>query len=117
MTDIATPRWGKYRGTVINNDDMRRRARLQVSVPELSGASVQVWAEPCLPYAGLACGVVGALTCRRRISAISGRVTSAGIGRPLCSNSRNCVPESASCSDAGCGQVRCEATEPQAWQT
>lgn len=58
MTDIATPRWGKYRGTVINNDDMRRRARLQVSVPELTGASVQVWAEPCLPYAGLACGLV-----------------------------------------------------------
>lgn len=58
MTDRATPRWGKYRGTVVNNDDMRRRARLLVMVPEISGPNLQVWAEPCLPYAGLACGVV-----------------------------------------------------------
>lgn len=43
--------FGKYRGTVTDNADPERRARLKVSVPAVLG-DLEVWAMPCVPYAG-----------------------------------------------------------------
>ncbi len=43
--------FGKYRGTVEDNNDTTGRGRLQVSVPSLLGNN-KVWAMPCVPYAG-----------------------------------------------------------------
>lgn len=43
--------FGKYRGTVSDNDDPTSRARLKVQVPSVLG-SLEVWAMPCVPYAG-----------------------------------------------------------------
>lgn len=44
--------YGKYRGSVQGNEDPSGRARLQVLVPEVLGQNTQVWALPCVPYAG-----------------------------------------------------------------
>ena len=43
--------FGKYRGTVSDNADPTSRGRLKVKVPALL-ASLEVWAMPCVPYAG-----------------------------------------------------------------
>ncbi len=43
--------YGKYRGTVANNIDPNRLARVQVSVPAILG-DTSIWAMPCVPYAG-----------------------------------------------------------------
>jgi uncharacterized protein involved in type VI secretion and phage assembly len=43
--------FGKYRGTVVDNDDPTKRGRLLVNVPAVLG-TVNVWAMPCVPYAG-----------------------------------------------------------------
>ena len=43
--------FGKYRGTVSDNDDTTQRGRLKVKVPAVLG-SVESWAMPCVPYAG-----------------------------------------------------------------
>jgi uncharacterized protein involved in type VI secretion and phage assembly len=43
--------YGKYRGTVIDNDDDEKRGRLKVRVPAILGRR-DVWALPCVPYAG-----------------------------------------------------------------
>ncbi len=52
LLDNATRRfYGKYRGTVKDNNDSTSRGRLQVSVPAVMGGA-QVWAMPCVPYAG-----------------------------------------------------------------
>jgi uncharacterized protein involved in type VI secretion and phage assembly len=42
---------GKYRGTVINPIDPDRRGRIQVAVPDVTGASTSTWALPCVPNA------------------------------------------------------------------
>lgn len=44
-------RFGKYRGTVVDNQDSTKRGRLQVTVDAVLG-STAVWAMPCVPYAG-----------------------------------------------------------------
>jgi uncharacterized protein involved in type VI secretion and phage assembly len=45
--------YGKYRGTVIDNDDPSRLGRLKVSVPSVLGQDVVTgWATPCVPYGG-----------------------------------------------------------------
>lgn len=44
--------WGKYRGTVIDNEDPLMLGRLQVSVPQVLGEVLASWAMPCVPYAG-----------------------------------------------------------------
>jgi uncharacterized protein involved in type VI secretion and phage assembly len=44
--------YGKYRGTVVNNLDPMQIGRVQVSVPNVSGALPSSWAMPCLPLAG-----------------------------------------------------------------
>jgi uncharacterized protein involved in type VI secretion and phage assembly len=43
--------FGKYRGVVTENVDTLGRGRLRVQVPQVLG-KVQVWAMPCVPYAG-----------------------------------------------------------------
>ncbi len=43
--------FGKYRGTVIDNDDPTSRGRLLVNVPAVYGTA-NAWAMPCVPYAG-----------------------------------------------------------------
>lgn len=43
--------YGKYRGTVTDNDDPTARGRLKVRVPAVMG-DTDVWALPCLPLAG-----------------------------------------------------------------
>jgi uncharacterized protein involved in type VI secretion and phage assembly len=52
LVDWARHRYfGKYRGTVTDNDDPAKRARLKVRVPAVLG-DLEVWAMPCVPYAG-----------------------------------------------------------------
>jgi uncharacterized protein involved in type VI secretion and phage assembly len=47
--------FGKYRGLVVDNQDPENRARITVRVPSVLGADeVSHWAEPCLPFGGLA---------------------------------------------------------------
>ena len=47
--------YGKYRGTVVDNDDPSRLGRLKVSVPSVLGPDVVTgWATPCVPYGGAA---------------------------------------------------------------
>lgn len=47
--------FGKYRGTVTDNTDPTQRGRLKVRVPAVL-ADVEVWAMPCVPYAGASVG-------------------------------------------------------------
>jgi hypothetical protein len=48
---VRSRRFGKYRGQVVSNQDKTKRGRLKVSVPAVLG-SLEVWAMPCIPYAG-----------------------------------------------------------------
>ena len=48
---IRSHYFGKYRGTVSDNEDPTKRGRLMVKVPAVLG-DVEVWAMPCVPYAG-----------------------------------------------------------------
>lgn len=43
--------FGKYRGTVTDNDDQTHRGRVKVNVPAVL-ADQEVWAMPCMPYTG-----------------------------------------------------------------
>lgn len=42
--------WGKYRGTVVDNQDLPPKGRLLVSVP---GIVITNWATPCVPFASI----------------------------------------------------------------
>lgn len=44
--------FGKYRGTVSDNEDSTSRGRIKVKVPAVLGPDLEVWAMPCVPYAG-----------------------------------------------------------------
>jgi len=44
--------YGKYRGTVVDNEDPRKQGRIKVNVPEILGDVDSGWALPCAPYAG-----------------------------------------------------------------
>jgi uncharacterized protein involved in type VI secretion and phage assembly len=48
---FANSYFGKNRGVVVDNRDDDRRGRLLVKVPAVL-ESVEVWAMPCVPYAG-----------------------------------------------------------------
>ena len=51
LTDMMGSRYfGKYRGTVSNNDDPQKRGRLEVLVPTIF-TDQAVWALPCVPMA------------------------------------------------------------------
>ena len=56
LADRAQSRYyGKYRGSVADNADPTNRGRLRVRVPSVLGA-LEVWAMPCVPYAGAGVG-------------------------------------------------------------
>lgn len=48
--------WGKYRGTVVGDQDPLMLGRLQVSAPQVLGEAQTAWAMPCVPYAGTQVG-------------------------------------------------------------
>jgi|ERR1051325_9911008 len=48
----VTKFYGKYRGTVVNNIDVKQMGRILVSVPDVLGPTVTSWAMPCVPIAG-----------------------------------------------------------------
>jgi uncharacterized protein involved in type VI secretion and phage assembly len=48
---MRTDFFGKYRGTIVDNVDPLKRGRLKVAVPQVL-ETVQVWALPCVPFAG-----------------------------------------------------------------
>lgn len=49
--------YGKYRGTVSDNQDPRSQGRLRAKVPEILDDVESGWAMPCAPYAGDGMGV------------------------------------------------------------
>src|SRR5450755_1206254 len=49
--------FGKYRGTVRENEDPLLQGRLLVSVPDVLGLFSSSWALPCMPMAGPEMGV------------------------------------------------------------
>lgn len=57
MTSDPTDFGGKFRGTVHDNNDPLRRARLQVVVPDVLGPVASTWAEPSLPMTAPQAGV------------------------------------------------------------
>jgi uncharacterized protein involved in type VI secretion and phage assembly len=52
LDHVRSRHFGKYRGTVIDNQDAQHKGRLQVSVPAVLPPGLSVWAMPCVPYAG-----------------------------------------------------------------
>jgi uncharacterized protein involved in type VI secretion and phage assembly len=44
--------YGKYRGTVTDNQDELNRGRIKISCPDALGDQKSGWATPCVPYAG-----------------------------------------------------------------
>lgn len=48
--------YGKFRGTVVNNQDPQRQGRIQALVPQVLGEVPSGWATPCAPYAGPTAG-------------------------------------------------------------
>jgi uncharacterized protein involved in type VI secretion and phage assembly len=50
--------YGKYRGTVVDNNDPMQMSRLAVQVPDVSSLQTSTWAMPCAPFAGGGSGSV-----------------------------------------------------------
>src|SRR5260370_35593109 len=50
--------YGKYRGSVADNQDPRNQGRIKAKVPDSLGQVESGWALPCAPYAGDKPGVV-----------------------------------------------------------
>ena len=57
--------YGKYRGTVVDNVDLRQMGRLLVQVADVKGLVPSSWAMPCLPFRRQADGMVGSPADRR----------------------------------------------------
>jgi len=51
--ELEQRRFGKYRGTVMENKDPNKMGRLRLTVPSLFGSEKTTWALPCLPFGGL----------------------------------------------------------------
>jgi uncharacterized protein involved in type VI secretion and phage assembly len=58
MKNMQTRYFGKYRGTITNNVDPERRARVQAIVPDVLGTQPTTWAMPAAPYAGPGAGFI-----------------------------------------------------------
>ena len=50
--EVDQKRYGKYRGTVVDNVDPEKRARLKLRIPSVLADQDTDWALPCLPYGG-----------------------------------------------------------------
>jgi Type VI secretion system/phage-baseplate injector OB domain len=50
--------FGKYRAVCVNNLDPLSMARIQVSVPDVTGSTPTTWAMPCVPVGGMSMGIV-----------------------------------------------------------
>jgi uncharacterized protein involved in type VI secretion and phage assembly len=50
---VDEKRFGKYRATVIDNQDPQKRGRLRLRIPSVLAEQDSDWALPCLPYGGL----------------------------------------------------------------
>ena len=55
LSQPRTEYFGKFRGQVVDNEDPLQQGRLKVTVPQVIG-TVEVWAMPCVPYAGAQLG-------------------------------------------------------------
>lgn len=44
--------YGKFRGTVSDNNDPLKRGRVKIKAPDVLGDQESGWATPCMPYAG-----------------------------------------------------------------
>ena len=55
--------FGKYRGRVTENIDPLGIARIKLNVPAVPGVT-ELWALPCVPYAGNKDSKVGMHVCR-----------------------------------------------------
>ena len=51
-SETASRVYGKYQGTVMDNNDPQRLGRLQAFVPAILGQIPTGWAKPCVPYGG-----------------------------------------------------------------
>ncbi|MEE9423400.1 MAG: phage baseplate assembly protein V [Methylococcales bacterium] len=51
------PFLGKFRGTVVQNNDPKKIGRVQVIVPDVSNVMLTSWAMPCLPISGIQSGL------------------------------------------------------------
>jgi uncharacterized protein involved in type VI secretion and phage assembly len=60
MTGDEGALFGKFRGTVADNQDPQRRGRIRALVPALFGQETTGWALPCSPPGFFAVPVVGA---------------------------------------------------------
>ena len=49
--------FGKYRGTVANNNDPEHKGRIQALVPDVLGPIPTTWATACVPITGLQSGI------------------------------------------------------------
>lgn len=52
--------YGKYRGTVTDNEDPLMTGRIRVRVPAVTGEADSMWAMPCVPYGIVSIPPVGA---------------------------------------------------------
>lgn len=50
---VDQKRFGKFRGTVVDNQDPQKRGRLKLRIPSVLSDQDSDWALPCLPYGGL----------------------------------------------------------------
>jgi uncharacterized protein involved in type VI secretion and phage assembly len=60
MTGDRGAHFGKFRGTVANNEDPLRRGRIRALVPTVFGPETTGWALPCSPAGFFAIPAVGA---------------------------------------------------------
>ncbi|MCL1976758.1 MAG: phage baseplate assembly protein V [Candidatus Bathyarchaeota archaeon] len=56
MSNESSEYFGKYRGTVTDNEDPLKLGRIRAKVPAVFGEHNSGWALPCAPYAGKGVG-------------------------------------------------------------
>jgi hypothetical protein len=55
--DLPRKFYGKYRGTVLSNEDPKKIGRLLVQVPDVFGLAASTWAMPCVPMTSAQAGM------------------------------------------------------------
>ncbi len=64
------PFLGKFRGTVVQNNDPKKIGRVQVIVPDVSNVILTSWAMPCLPISGRANLFLSQTLCYTRLCSV-----------------------------------------------